>query len=595
MNDVVIRARDLSKVYRLYGKPSHRVLDMLGLLPHNSKNYTSHAALDHFNLEVRRGEKVAIIGRNGAGKSTFLKLVSGVSEPTSGTLEVQGRVHALLNIGAAFHPEFTGRENARSYLAHLGVQEKDTDALIREIVDFAEIDEYIDQPVKTYSSGMSVRLMFAAATVIRPTTLVLDEVLSVGDGYFAKKSFDKMRELCEGEGTTLLLVSHDIYSAASLCDRFVWIEKGAVLLDGEPKTVMDRYEASIRDEHERRLRSLHLLTLDRNVKSPDASESSARPLFCQIRCAGNSPIDADLPIRRIAVFADDRAVSEIFPGKENATDGISLILDDEEGNWSPLRTIDGAPGRAFAAFGSIFHRAPFLVRAAAALEAAAGEELTMEIDFKDTATIPCIVEALPPLGQQRFMASLENTGSGNWISKRYVLRKGSLLEGANAPFPRYGTQALRIVDVKFTNAAGSETYVYETLAPMRIGLKYRIEAPDFRERPVVMITFSKNGTTRTNRFVLDDIEFDAARAREGRLDLLADPLLLAPGDYLVNIMIMREGAYGHMERNIFFTVNDQVLDCHSRAYEIKVVVKDDGPRTHNVLFVHPAVWTKDGI
>ena len=210
MNDVVVRARDLRKVYRLYRGPTYRFLDMFGLLGNRPGVYTEHAALDGVSLDIRRGEKVGFIGRNGAGKSTLLKLITRVIEPTSGTLDVQGHVHALLQIGTGFHPDFTGRDNVFAYLAELGVTGAEARAKFAAIVEFAELEEYINQPVKTYSAGMSVRLMFSTATAITPELLVLDEVLGVGDAYFAQKSYERIRELTDGAGSTLLLVTHDV-------------------------------------------------------------------------------------------------------------------------------------------------------------------------------------------------------------------------------------------------------------------------------------------------------------------------------------------------------------------------------------------------
>src|SRR5262249_8638959 len=168
------RASDLTKVYRLYPKPHFRFLDMFGLLPKREGSFTEYRALDGVNLEVRRGEKVAIIGRNGAGKSTLLKLVSNVMQPTSGTLEVHGNARALLQMGSGFHPDFTGRENVYAYLAHLGITGKQADRKLVDIIDFSELEEYIDQPLKTYSTGMGVRLMFATSTAVVPDILVLD-------------------------------------------------------------------------------------------------------------------------------------------------------------------------------------------------------------------------------------------------------------------------------------------------------------------------------------------------------------------------------------------------------------------------------------
>src|SRR5262249_7052631 len=166
MTEPLVRARKLTKVYRLYRKPSYRFRDMFGLLGNRPDAFSQHVALDAVDLDIHRGEKVAIIGRNGAGKSTFLKIVTGVIEPTSGTLDVKGKVHALLQIGTGFHPDFTGRENVYAYLAQLGISGAQANRRMDEIVDFAEIEEYIDQPLKTYSTGMAVRLMFSASTAI---------------------------------------------------------------------------------------------------------------------------------------------------------------------------------------------------------------------------------------------------------------------------------------------------------------------------------------------------------------------------------------------------------------------------------------------
>ena len=248
MNDTVIQTRDLRKIYRLYAGAGYRFLDMFGMLGNRPGAYTEHAALDGISLDIRKGEKVAFIGRNGAGKSTLLKLFTKVIEPTSGTLEVKGKAHALLQIGSGFHPDFTGRENVYAYLAQLGVAGREADRKYAEIVEFAELEEYIGQPVKTYSSGMAVRLMFSTSTAITPDLLVLDEILGVGDAYFANKSYSRIRELCDRDGTTLLLVTHDIYSALNICTRLVWIDRGRVLMDDAGPVVIKAYEDSIRQQ-----------------------------------------------------------------------------------------------------------------------------------------------------------------------------------------------------------------------------------------------------------------------------------------------------------------------------------------------------------
>lgn len=243
-NLAALRLHRINKVYRLYRKPLYRVLDLFGLCPPGEAFYSEHIALQNIDLSINRGEKVAIIGRNGAGKSTLLKTITGVLRPTSGELEVRGRINALLQIGTGFHPDFTGRQNAYSSMAHQGITGREADEKFDEIVDFAELEEFIDQPMKTYSTGMAARLMFSAAVVIEPDILIVDEVLGVGDAYFTHKSFQRMRDLCAANGTTLLLVSHDMHSIRRLCTRVVWIDGGGARMDGPAGPVVDAYLAA---------------------------------------------------------------------------------------------------------------------------------------------------------------------------------------------------------------------------------------------------------------------------------------------------------------------------------------------------------------
>src|SRR5262245_5464254 len=290
MSEVAIRATGLKKIYRLYAKPAYRFLDMFGMLGDKPGAFTEHSALDDVNLEVRRGEKVAVIGRNGAGKSTFLKLVTKVIQPTAGSMDVKGDVHALLQIGTGFHPDFTGRQNVYAYLAQLGVTGADADRRCADAIAFAELEEYIDQPVKTYSTGMAMRLMFSASTAISPDLLVLDEVLGVGDAYFAQKSYDRMRELCERHDATLLLVTHDVYSAVRMCDRVIWFDRGRILMDGDGPTVVKAYEDSIRQQEEHRLRIKKQQRMrELQAASGRAAASAASHVVLEVASADGRP------------------------------------------------------------------------------------------------------------------------------------------------------------------------------------------------------------------------------------------------------------------------------------------------------------------
>lgn len=237
-----ISVRSVSKYYKRY--PGHWSRLAEWVTPGSAPRHEKHWVLRNLSFEVRAGEALGIIGHNGAGKSTLLKIVTGTTQPSTGSVAVVGRVAALLELGMGFHPEFTGRQNASMAGQLLGYRAEAIAERMDEIESFAEIGDYIDQPVRMYSSGMQVRLAFSVATCLRPEILIVDEALSVGDAYFQHKSFDRIRQFRE-QGTTLLFVSHDPAAVKSLCDRAILLDRGTVLRDDEPDAVLDYYNAII--------------------------------------------------------------------------------------------------------------------------------------------------------------------------------------------------------------------------------------------------------------------------------------------------------------------------------------------------------------
>ena len=235
----VIRIRDLSKMYKLYDRPSDRLKEALGLS--RKKRYHELYALSGVSFDVGQGETVGIIGVNGSGKSTILKIITGVLNPTSGTVETKGRISALLELGAGFNMEYTGMENIYLNGTMMGFSEKEIDERVEDILSFADIGEFINQPVKTYSSGMFVRLAFAVAINIDPEILIVDEALSVGDVFFQAKCYRKFEEF-RNAGKTILFVSHDLSSVSQFCDRVVVLNKGIKLAEGRPKEMVDLYK-----------------------------------------------------------------------------------------------------------------------------------------------------------------------------------------------------------------------------------------------------------------------------------------------------------------------------------------------------------------
>ncbi|MCM1266762.1 MAG: ABC transporter ATP-binding protein [Bacteroidales bacterium] len=239
MDNIAIEVKNLEKVYKLYDKPSDRLKEALHL--GKGRRHAEHRALKGVDLTIRQGECVGIIGTNGSGKSTILKIITGVLSPTSGEVSVNGRISALLELGAGFNMEYNGIENIYLNGTMIGFSKKEIDEKLEEILAFADIGDYVYQPAKTYSSGMFVRLAFAVAINIDPEILIVDEALSVGDVFFQAKCYHKFEEF-KAMGKTIVFVSHDLSSISKYCDRVVLLNQGVKLGEGAPKQMIDTYK-----------------------------------------------------------------------------------------------------------------------------------------------------------------------------------------------------------------------------------------------------------------------------------------------------------------------------------------------------------------
>ena len=258
----VIRLANISKKYNLYNSRQDRLKEALH--PRRKKYHKEFYALSDINLEVKKGEILGIVGKNGSGKSTLLKIISNILTPSSGSVEVKGKVVPLLELGAGFNPEFTGMENIYFYCSLLGYTRKQTEELVPDIIEFAEIEDFINQPIKTYSSGMKARLGFAVSVNVDPDILILDEVLAVGDELFRRKCFAKMEEFFKG-GKTVLFVSHSANSINELCTRAILLDRGECILDGPAKMVTMYYQKMLfADKNKNDVIRREILELDKN-------------------------------------------------------------------------------------------------------------------------------------------------------------------------------------------------------------------------------------------------------------------------------------------------------------------------------------------
>lgn len=303
-SDAIIEVRGLGKHYRIFDRPQDRFKQML--VRGRRKYYTEFPALRDVDLQVARGETVGIIGRNGSGKSTLLQIICGTLEQSAGEVSVQGRVAALLELGTGFNPEFTGRENVSLYASVLGLDDAQIDARFDSIVAFADIGEFLDQPVKTYSSGMVVRLAFAVIAHVDADILVIDEALAVGDAYFVQKCLRFLREF--SRRGTLLFVSHETSTVLSLCDRAVWLDKGEVRGIGSAKSIVGRY-------------------LEGLYGDQDAEHSSADKVAAPAPIEQQEYLDQRHDFLNNSNLRTDIRLLEFDPGAAHFSDGLADIVD----------------------------------------------------------------------------------------------------------------------------------------------------------------------------------------------------------------------------------------------------------------------------
>lgn len=247
--DIAIRVNNITKNFKVHMEQSHSLKDYLVF--HNRNKIQLREVIRGVSFDVKQGEAVALIGKNGCGKSTTLKMLTKILRPDTGSIEMNGRVSSLIELGAGFHPDMTGRENVYINASIFGLKKKEVDNRLEEIIRFSELEEFIDQPVRTYSSGMYMRLAFSVAINVSADILLIDEILAVGDASFQKKCFNKLTELKE-MGTTIVIVSHSIDQVKSICNRAIWIYEGLVREDGNPNEVCAHYLDEM--EHERSVR-----------------------------------------------------------------------------------------------------------------------------------------------------------------------------------------------------------------------------------------------------------------------------------------------------------------------------------------------------
>jgi lipopolysaccharide transport system ATP-binding protein len=318
----VLAVRQLGKAYRQYRSEWQRIAGWFGV---HITPAEEHWVVRDIDFSIRAGEAVGIVGQNGAGKSTLLKMITGTLQPTQGTIHVAGRIAAILELGMGFNPELTGRQNVYHSAGLMGFSSEQIHGAIDRIEAFAEIGEYFDQPVRTYSSGMQVRVAFAVASAFRPEVLIIDEALSVGDAYFQHKSFNRIREF-QAQGTTLLIVSHDRAAIQQLCARAILLEKGRIIKDGNPEEVMNFYNALIAEKENSTIKAEQVAdgrarivsgTGEVSVSAIGLFDDAGKPIEAvlvgqQVRLAVDITVNEDVPELVFGYMIKDRLGQSVF-------------------------------------------------------------------------------------------------------------------------------------------------------------------------------------------------------------------------------------------------------------------------------------------
>lgn len=571
MSDIIVRAQNLTKSYTLYPSPWERLREIVGIPARRNANYPTHIAVNGIDLVISAGERVGFIGRNGAGKSTLLKLITGVIAPTSGSLEITGETHALLQMGAGFHEDLTGRENAKNYLANLGVSEKESNNHIRDIIDFAELEEYIDQPLKTYSTGMQMRLIFAASTAIAPKLFVVDEVLGVGDAYFQQKSFNRIQELCEKNNTTLLLVSHDIYTAAKICNRMIWIDRGRIKFDGEPKAALNLYEASIKEQEEQRLRKKAVMLSTERAQSKDMNDETIlielRPQKEQL----TGPIEIN---KAVVVNLDHEVLAELNEFEKTPKDAIDKLNEIkaeietiDDGSCWEYQTDSKGNNRAevkLADYGSIYHKG------------------LIKVSIPRPATDIRIIMNVTSLTPQSIVALIYDQDLRPYLVHELTLQPHQStefeipvsIEGLTEYIPglaknvRHGNGGIRVLDVDILDSTKKSTRFLKLGDSVCFQLRYIRRADSIDTNVEAVLTFNRDGIQDVMRVFCPDLKL-SDQGGQGLIEMRLDRLPLAPGTYVISGLIAKKGYYASNSGQPF-SLNPQVFDVISRAVEFNV-------------------------
>ena len=573
VNDhIAIRIDNVGKMYKLFPSQRERIREVLGinhLLFWRKTAFHEFWALRGINLTIRKGERVGIIGHNGAGKSTLLKTLIGAHAPTEGSIQINGRIQALMQLGTGFHPDFTGRENIRASLGYNNLTAKAIRECEEEIIDFIELDEFIDQPVKSYSAGMYARLAFATATAIKPEILIIDEVLGAGDAYFAGKCVERMKRLSVESGATVLFVSHDLSSVQNMCDRCIWIDRGILRGDGSSLDVIKAYSAQVRQREEMRLKI-------RNQKKIAAQKSVdvdySRQQIFRFRSKNGSPLS--LTVSKIAFLYQNVPYAEVCPGQPMDSDqshNAFIYINNNSLGWGHVQSINGNHQRQItldsskeALFGLIVQDDWKLADLQLELEyqCESDESPILEIFMFDTAVYSTVGKLVSTQGHMKikFDESSSDPDQSGSIAKNIEITP-------NQPHDVYGSEEVVIRSVHFLTEDG-HSFMIRKQSSLSIEFKY--ECFSIVDNPIfVFVAYLSTGQPAMQIYhSFSEAGKSVMEKGKGVFFFKIDKLNLGAGKYIASAAIFKDfpqngnepPAYSLIDRKIEFEVYSPVKE-----------------------------------
>jgi len=598
MSNQAIKIDNIGKMYRLYKRRTDKILDVFGINFWKKNYYQEFWALRDLNLEVNKGDRLGIIGRNGAGKSTLLKIITGNVLPTEGNVKVNGSIQALMELGTGFHPEFTGRQNIHVSLSYQGFTAKQIVEKEEEIIDFAELEEFIDQPLKTYSAGMYARLAFSAATAIEPEILIIDEVLGAGDAYFTGKCVERMRKLTDDSGATVLFVSHDLSSVMQLCDRVIWIERGKVKDDGNPLKVIKKYSAMVRKDEEIRLRARDQKVLKKQAMLLDRYEDIYQSLLFHFICQNGMPPTGNNRFYTIRLRTNKEEIGLIDVGgpMDNSPEQLNYLMDTKGFmDWGPPNRDGSKMYREYTNLKGRYGHAPFEFAIPKPflskpedfileIEAKVEEDVFVEIyDGNSYRFVGLLRPGISTIYKIELPYCLINVKESTGIvleddkitgiplelnqENGLIVDSDDKTKGNIFEITDYGSKEAKITSVQMLDYKGRDTRVFEAGGSVKVIFDY--EAAFDLIRPVfVFCVYLTDGRCAT-QWVADESTYELVKVpAKGSFVFSLKTLLLGRGSYVASAAIFKRlpvnglevESYHVLDRCIHFEVLQSVGD-----------------------------------